>query len=81
MDEVRNRYGERPELTLCESALEAADGADALVLVTEWTEFRSPDFERLRELLSSAVVFDGRNIYDPGYLGRLGFTYYGIGTR
>jgi len=54
-------------------------GADALVVVTEWQEFRSPDFDRIKEMLSSAVIVDGRNLYDPKLLEALGFTYYGIG--
>ena len=55
------------------------DGADALVVITEWRVFRSPDFSEIREKLSAPVIFDGRNLYDPAYLERLGFTYYGIG--
>ena len=51
------------------------------MLVTEWHEFRRPDFERLKRLLRQPVVFDGRNIWDPDELRKLGFTYYGIGRR
>jgi len=58
---------------------EPLDGADALVLVTEWPEFRNPDFERMKELMKSPVVFDGRNIYNPNKLREIGFTYYGVG--
>jgi UDPglucose 6-dehydrogenase len=58
---------------------EAAEGTDALFLVTEWNEFRQPDFERLRRIMRGPVVFDGRNIWDPGKLRALGFTYYGVG--
>jgi UDPglucose 6-dehydrogenase len=58
---------------------EAAQGADALFLVTEWNEFRQPDFERLKRVMRGSVVFDGRNIWDPGKLRSLGFTYYGVG--
>jgi len=79
MDETRGLYPDREELTLCSSAMEAAHGADALVLVTEWTEFRSPDFDELKRLLRAPVIFDGRNVYDPAYLSRLGIRYYGIG--
>lgn len=56
-------------------------GADALLVVTEWNEFRRPNFQYIKELLKSPVIFDGRNIYDPGELRRLGFTYYSIGRR
>jgi UDPglucose 6-dehydrogenase len=66
-------------LTLCASAAEALEGADALAIATEWQEFRSPDFDLLRERLSAPVIFDGRNLYDPALMARLGFTYYGIG--
>ena len=55
------------------------EGADALVIATEWKEFRSPDFDRLKSTLSAGVIFDGRNLYDPAILGRFGFTYYAIG--
>ncbi|HNX66499.1 MAG TPA: UDP-glucose/GDP-mannose dehydrogenase family protein [Bacteroidales bacterium] len=60
---------------------DAATGADALVLVTEWAEFRLPDWEEISKRLKSMVVFDGRNIYDPLELRRMGFEYYGIGRR
>jgi UDPglucose 6-dehydrogenase len=78
-DEARRIYGERPDLVLCKNAYEAADGADALAIATEWQEFRSPDFDRLREILKAPVIFDGRNLYDPGMVRRLGFTYHAIG--
>ena len=57
----------------------ALEGADCLAIVTEWREFRSPDFDLLRERLSAPVIFDGRNLYDPEYVERLGFEYYAIG--
>jgi hypothetical protein len=60
---------------------EALEGADALALVTEWHEFRRPDFERIKDLLREPVVFDGRNLWDPRELRELGFTHYGIGRR
>ncbi|HSF15549.1 MAG TPA: UDP-glucose/GDP-mannose dehydrogenase family protein [Vicinamibacteria bacterium] len=66
-------------ITYCTKSYEACHGADALVLVTEWNEFREPDFERVRGLLRRPVVFDGRNIYNPSTLKALGFTYFGIG--
>ena len=79
MSEVTRIYGVRPDLIVCHSAYEAATGADALAIITEWQEFRSPDFERLKEILTQAVIFDGRNFYDPAMLARFGFTYYAIG--
>ena len=66
-------------LTFCNDAYEAAEGADALLICTEWQEFRSPDFERLRTLLREPRVFDGRNLYDPALMQQLGFEYYAIG--
>jgi UDPglucose 6-dehydrogenase len=77
--ETARIYGERSDLVICKSAYEAAAGADALAIVTEWQEFRSPDFERLRGILTTPVIFDGRNLYDPGMVARFGFTYYAIG--
>ncbi|NBU24558.1 MAG: UDP-glucose/GDP-mannose dehydrogenase family protein [Gammaproteobacteria bacterium] len=84
MAETRRLYGDRltgdrPALTLCASAAETLEGADALAIVTEWQEFRSPDFDALKETLAAPVVFDGRNLYDPALILRRGFTYYAIG--
>jgi UDPglucose 6-dehydrogenase len=78
-DEVRRIYGERDDLVLCEGQYDALDGADALVVVTEWKAFRSPDFERIRAALNAAVVFDGRNIFEPRAVEAAGLAYYGIG--
>jgi UDPglucose 6-dehydrogenase len=77
--EANRIYGNSAGFTLCRNAYEAADGADALAIVTEWPEFRSPDFERLKKILKSPLIFDGRNLYDPGMVGRFGLTYYAIG--
>ena len=77
--ETRRIYGERADLALCATAEDTLAGADGLAVVTEWREFRSPDFERLKAELAEPVIFDGRNIYDPAYLRGLGFTYYAIG--
>lgn len=60
---------------------DAVKGADALVVVTEWNEFRRPDFERMKSLMKEPVIFDGRNIYDPAKLTEKGFVYYGIGRN
>jgi len=78
-DEARRIYPDRPGIEIVDDAYAAADGADGLVLVTEWRVFRSPDFGRLKELLNQPVLFDGRNLYDPAMLAREGFTHYGIG--
>ncbi|BCX82103.1 UDPglucose 6-dehydrogenase [Methylomarinovum caldicuralii] len=79
MNEARRIYGEREDLVLADSPMEAVQGADALAVVTEWRVFRSPDFPALREKLKQPVLFDGRNIYDPAILRGMGFHYYGIG--
>jgi UDPglucose 6-dehydrogenase len=71
--------GTRPPLTLCAHAADTLEGADALAIVTEWQEFRSPDFDLLKERLAAPVVFDGRNLYDPALMARRGFVYFAVG--
>ncbi|MCC6338297.1 MAG: UDP-glucose/GDP-mannose dehydrogenase family protein [Myxococcales bacterium] len=66
-------------LTLVERPYDALEGADALFVVTEWNEFRHPDFERIKGLLKQPVIFDGRNVYSPRRMRELGFTYFGVG--
>jgi UDPglucose 6-dehydrogenase len=77
--EAQRLYAGVAGLSLARNAYDAVRGADALAIVTEWQEFRSPDFERLRELLKTPVIFDGRNLYDPAMVGRFGLTYYAVG--
>jgi UDPglucose 6-dehydrogenase len=77
--EAQRIYDGNPAFVLAKNAYEAARGADALAIVTEWQEFRSPDFERLKEILKAPVIFDGRNLYDPGMVSRFGLTYHAIG--
>jgi UDPglucose 6-dehydrogenase len=80
MKEARNVLEDvEAHVTYCRKSYDALEGADALVLVTEWNEFREPDFERIKTLLSMPVVFDGRNIYNPELLRQLGFSYFGVG--
>ena len=79
MHEARRIFGERAALVFCESAYEALEGADALAVVTEWKQFRSPDFARIAAALGDAVVFDGRNLYPPQDIEAAGLAYYGIG--
>lgn len=67
------------KISFCSTSYEAVEGADALILVTEWNEFRQADFKKIAKLLKQPVIFDGRNIYSPEMLTELGFTYYGIG--
>jgi len=77
--ETRRLYGEREDLVLADDPYEALDGADALVIVTEWKIFRSPNLQMMKERMNKPVVFDGRNIFDPEQLSQHGFDYRGIG--
>ncbi len=79
MDEARRIWGERPDLQLCPHADAAVEGADALVIVTEWKVFRSPDFAKLKRTLAAGVIVDGRNLYAPDVVEQAGLAYYGIG--
>ena len=72
-------YAGRREFKLAHDAYAACDGADALLIVTEWQEFRSPDFDRLKQLRALPRIFDGRNLYEPALLARMGFEYYATG--
>jgi UDPglucose 6-dehydrogenase len=80
-DAARRRFARRRGVTVCDDADAAARGADALVIVTEWNEFRSPDFPALKRLLKAPVIFDGRNLYDPELLAGYGFEYFPVGRR
>jgi len=79
--ETRRIYGERADLTLCESPMAALEGADALLIVTEWQAFRSPNFATMKFLLKHPVIFDGRNLYEPQTMRAQGFEYFPIGRR
>jgi UDPglucose 6-dehydrogenase len=79
MDNCRTIYGERDDLRYAENKEAALDGADCLAICTEWKAFRSPDFEGIKQRLTSALIFDGRNLYDPQYMAALGIEYYAIG--
>ncbi|MEG3788710.1 UDP-glucose/GDP-mannose dehydrogenase family protein [Lysobacter sp. CCNWLW3] len=78
-EEAQRIFGERDDLVLCDSSRAALADADALVVVTEWKQFRSPDFARVRNALADAVIFDGRNLYHPDEVESAGLAYYGIG--
>ena len=79
MAETTRIYGERADLILCDKPETALQSADALIIATEWRVFRSPNFNLIKEMLKNPVIFDGRNIYDPPRMKKLGFTYYAIG--
>ncbi len=76
-DEAKRLYGD--QITVCSRRQDTVAGADGLAILTEWNEFRSPDFEQLRTDLLEPTIFDGRNLYDPQRLGQLGFNYYSVG--
>ena len=71
--------GDHPGVAFADSATQALQGADALIIVTEWKEFRSPDFDHIKATLKQPVIFDGRNLYEPALVRGMGFTYLAIG--
>lgn len=79
MDEAQRIYGDRDDLTLCGTKESCLKGADALVIVTEWQNFRAPDFDFIKAQLREPVIFDGRNLYMPRRVQQRGFTYHSIG--
>lgn len=79
MNEAQRIYGHRSDLRLMGTKEAAMQGADALVICTEWQSFKAPDFDTIKNVLNDAVIFDGRNLFDPERLRKRGFTYYGIG--
>ena len=79
--EAKRIFGDRADVTFAQSPMQALQGADALIVVTEWKEFRSPDFEEMRRTLREPLVFDGRNLYDPDLVRAAGLEYFAIGRR
>jgi UDPglucose 6-dehydrogenase len=79
MEECQRMFGDNENLSLMGTKESALKGADALVVCTEWSQFRAPDFELIANTLSHKVIIDGRNLYDPELLKERGFAYYGIG--
>ena len=79
MEETQRIYGSRDDLSLCGTKEAALKGADALIIVTEWQEFKAPDFEFIKQQLSSALIFDGRNLFEPKRLSKKEISYYSIG--
>lgn len=79
MEECTRIYGQRDDLKLCQTAEATLEGADCLVIVTEWQQFRSPDFEAIKSTLKDPVIVDGRNLYSPEQMVKKGITYYAIG--
>ena len=79
MPHAKKVYGARVQF--CKTAYAALNNADALIVVTEWNEFRKPDMLYMKSIMKSPVIFDGRNIYDPEEVRNAGFVYYGIGRK
>jgi UDPglucose 6-dehydrogenase len=79
MEETQRIYGNRPELSLMGTKESALEGADFLVICTEWQAFRAPDFELIKSKLSSPLIFDGRNLFEPQMMVEYGLHYYAIG--
>ena len=79
MHEARRIYGQDARLEFADGMMEALCGADALIIVTEWKEFRSPDFDAIKERLNQPLIFDGRNLYDPKLVRGIGIEYFPIG--
>jgi len=79
--EARHLFADSRGVTIAASAMEALEGADALAIVTEWQEFRSPDFAAIKKALATPAIFDGRNLYDPAALRAQGLEYYPIGRK
>jgi UDPglucose 6-dehydrogenase len=77
MDSARAEVGDR--VTMCHGSYDVLNAADALVIFTDWNEFRSPDFDRIAEKMPSRLIFDGRNLYDPRAMARRGFHYFSVG--
>lgn len=79
IEQAKTIFHAEPHLTYAESPMEALQNADALVIVTEWKEFRSPDFSEIKKSLKNPVIFDGRNLYEPEWVRGAGFEYFAIG--
>jgi UDPglucose 6-dehydrogenase len=81
MAATRQYLGDHPAVSYAPSSYEALNGADALVVCTEWSKFREPDFERMKSMMQAPVIFDGRNLYNPDKMAKLGFTYFHVGQK
>jgi UDPglucose 6-dehydrogenase len=79
MKEAQHAFANEPRLTYADTQAAALEGAEALIIVTEWREFRSPNFEAIKTKLKQPVIFDGRNLYDPKLVRGMGFEYFAIG--
>ena len=78
-EHARAIYANESKISFCDDIYECSNESDGLIIVTEWKNFKSPDFERLKSQMNEAIIFDGRNIYQPNMLKRYGIQYHGIG--
>jgi UDPglucose 6-dehydrogenase len=69
----------KEKVTFCQNPMEALKGCDSLIILTEWKEFRSPDFKKMKSLINTSTIFDGRNLYHPKQVKSYGLSYYAIG--
>lgn len=81
LNSARKIFGENPHILLCDSAEQALEGADALVIITEWNIYKHPDFTQIKQSLKNAIIFDGRNIYEPEQMKKENIQYFGIGRK
>jgi UDPglucose 6-dehydrogenase len=81
MEEARRIFADEARISFTATPMDALDGADALAIVTEWKEFRSPDFDAIKDKLLHPVIFDGRNLYDPAQVREAGIEYHAIGRK
>ena len=79
MNEARHHFPDEARLGYADNQLDALENADALIIVTEWKEFRSPNFDSIKQKLKAPIIFDGRNLFEPSEMKHLGITYFGIG--
>ena len=80
-DEAKRIFADETRVEIVDSQMAALEGADALAIVTEWQEFRSPDFAAIKARLKTPAIFDGRNLYDPSVVAAQGIEYYSIGRK
>jgi UDPglucose 6-dehydrogenase len=76
---MENAAAALKHVTLCKNPYEVTEGCDALVLATEWNEFKQLDFERIHKAMKQPIIMDGRNLWDPDHMREMGFTYFGVG--
>ena len=81
MEEIQRIYGARDDLLLVGTKEAALKAADALIICTEWQQFKAPDFDMIKQQLKHPVIFDGRNLYELNQMQELGYTYYSIGRQ